>query len=255
MKQQTIFKVHREQRDRWTQVLNDTVRDGSLSFRATGLLVYLLSLPEDWKINYEHIASVKTEGRDAVITAFDELRKAGYITKEIGRDEGGKITGTIWHVFETANRPTEKPFTAEPFTGNPLLRSKEEKERKNDVPASPETDESMLDEGARKKDYQIRFDTAHEIYKAYPKKVGKKDAIDSIIKALKTIPTDQLTERVHAYAAAIAKWPKEKRSYVPNPSTWFNQGRWEDDPETWKRYDSSPSYKKPNIHDANHKCL
>jgi hypothetical protein len=38
-----------------------------------------------------------------------------------------------------------------------------------------------------------------------------------------------------AYAAAVAEWPKEELCYVPYPSTWFNQERFLDDPEAWRR--------------------
>ena len=42
------------------------------------------------------------------------------------------------------------------------------------------------------------------------------------------------------FAQAVSKWPHQYRfdrdsgrDLVPNPSTWFNQGRFMDDPNTW----------------------
>lgn len=130
---QTIYRAHRTQRDKWTPCLNETIRDERISFRATGLLVYLLSLPSDWVVRQVQLGTVKKEGRDAMICALNELRDAGYVKKELVREKG-VIVSTIWNVFETPqepdNRLTRKPFTAEPetalpFTENPQLQKTE----------------------------------------------------------------------------------------------------------------------------------
>lgn len=126
---QTIFLADRTERDKWAQILNDTIRDNRMSFKATGLLVYLLSLPPDWKANQQHIATCKKDGRDSVISAWNELRDLGYIQKEIIR-EAGQIVTTIWKIFEIPRKEpvtgfpeTAKPETAFPKSVNPILRT------------------------------------------------------------------------------------------------------------------------------------
>ena len=85
-----------------------------------------------------------------------------------------------------------------------------------------------------------------DIYAAYPRKEAPRDAHKAIQRAIDHIRSEQrpgleipvehwLLERVKAYAAAVALWPKEDRIYIPHPSTWFNKGRYDDDPATWKR--------------------
>lgn len=71
---------------------------------------------------------------------------------------------------------------------------------------------------------------AIEIYEAYPKKVGRKKAISAIDKALKSATFDQLIVSVRAFANAVNG---QDMQYIPNPTTWFNQERWLDDPATW----------------------
>jgi len=79
-------------------------------------------------------------------------------------------------------------------------------------------------------------DRAASIYAAYPKKVGRAAAIKAIGLAIKAgVDPARLHERTKAYAAAVAKWPAEDRAYIPNPATWYNQGRWDDDPAAWVR--------------------
>lgn len=65
----------------YTVARNQTVRDPRISFRATGLLVYLLSLTDDARINFRILATVKKEGEKAVLAAMKELQTAGYLTR------------------------------------------------------------------------------------------------------------------------------------------------------------------------------
>lgn len=78
---------------------------------------------------------------------------------------------------------------------------------------------------------------AEAIYALYPRKVGRKPAIAAIIKAMKStgLLEMDMQNRVRAYAAAVATWPEQDKTFIPNPSTWFNQQRFMDDPATWLR--------------------
>lgn len=86
---------------------------------------------------------------------------------------------------------------------------------------------------------------AESIYLTYPKKVGRKTALKSIERAMKAFGADKLMAATVAYAEAVKLWPEADRQYVPHPATWFNQGRYEDDPSTWKRFTHENS-QKPN---------
>jgi hypothetical protein len=76
---------------------------------------------------------------------------------------------------------------------------------------------------------------AENLYNLYPRKIGKGAALKAIRKALKSADAEVLREAVGAYAAAVGRWPKEERQFVPHPSTWFNSRRWEDDRGEWER--------------------
>lgn len=68
------------------------------------------------------------------------------------------------------------------------------------------------------------------VYDAYPKKVGKPDALRSIKKALSKVTYDYLLERTTRYAELVRRVGTDHR-YIPNPATWFNQERFNDDIE------------------------
>lgn len=78
-----------------------------------------------------------------------------------------------------------------------------------------------------------RSQAIESIYEAYPKKAAKQDALRAIDKALRNVSDAVLLEAVTAYAQATATWAPDERQFIPNPATWFNDGRWEDDRSTW----------------------
>ena len=86
-------------------------------------------------------------------------------------------------------------------------------------------------EGQEEEKGKVNTAIAEEIYSHYPKKTGKAAAIKSIEKALKIIKPEQLSLIVKTYAEKTA-WMD--RQYIPNPATWFNQERWDDDQTTWE---------------------
>jgi len=71
----------------FTLVRNDVLRDTRLSYRARGILVFILSHVDNWHTTSDTIASQGTEGRQAVQTAIAELRAAGYIEQRRTHDK------------------------------------------------------------------------------------------------------------------------------------------------------------------------
>lgn len=69
-----------------------------------------------------------------------------------------------------------------------------------------------------------------EIYSLYPRKVGKPKAIEAIRKQCQKHGVDHVHKRTALYASTCDS-PQE---FIPHPSTFFNQERFNDDPETWK---------------------
>lgn len=61
---------------------------------------------------------------------------------------------------------------------------------------------------------------------AYPKKVGKGAARKSFAKV--KVPLEQILAAVERQKRSD-QWTRENGRYIPNPATWLNQCRWEDD--------------------------
>ncbi len=64
-------------RHRFTSIDRQAVNDERLSFRALGLLLWLLDKPDGWRIQSETVARNRPEGRDAVRTASENSGTTG----------------------------------------------------------------------------------------------------------------------------------------------------------------------------------
>ena len=80
---------------------NSVARDTRLSFRARGVLVCVLSMPDNYQVSAEFLRRLTTgEGREAIRTALDELRQRGYARTVKVRAADGKIR-TVTYVFDS----------------------------------------------------------------------------------------------------------------------------------------------------------
>lgn len=110
-----IIKI-RKLENHFAQIDNRVLGDIRLSWKARGILAYLLSKPPNWSVRSEDVTKHGTDGRDAVRSAFAELAKAGYAVLVNTR------SGREWHIYDAPQKPSpEKPFMAEPSPENPRM--------------------------------------------------------------------------------------------------------------------------------------
>ena len=67
-----------------------------------------------------------------------------------------------------------------------------------------------------------------EFWSAYPKKVGKADAKRSWVKLKVNGKLPKVLKAI-SVQRRCEQWQKDGGQYIPNPSTWLNQGRWDDE--------------------------
>lgn len=69
-------------------------------------------------------------------------------------------------------------------------------------------------------------------WQAYPKKVGKEAARKAFDRV--KVPVETLLAAIERQKGG-RQWQEDGGRFIPNPATWLNQGRWEDEvshPET-----------------------
>lgn len=83
---------------KYTQIDRVTINDKRLSFRARGILIWVLDKPDDWETNSEAIARQSDrEGRDAIRTAMLELKACGYAVYNKQQCDGKWSTTITFH--------------------------------------------------------------------------------------------------------------------------------------------------------------
>ncbi len=83
-------------------------------------------------------------------------------------------------------------------------------------------------------------DTAFETFwNEYPKKVGKVAARKAFDKV--NVPLETLVDAVKSQKCS-EQWTRENGRYIPNPTTWLNQGRWDDTLSPPSTPTSAPGY-------------
>ena len=123
--------IHRSARKQANfTIIDNVVFSSGLSFRAMGLLSYLLSKPDHWSVSVTQLVSCvadsgKADGRDAVYAMLKELINTGFVERRAARDEKGKSAGTDYIVFDTPNKVSAEPLAAEPLAAEPTLVSTE----------------------------------------------------------------------------------------------------------------------------------
>ncbi|MEN8649149.1 hypothetical protein ABCR94_00480 [Streptomyces sp. 21So2-11] len=84
----------------YTVLPTATLEDSRLSFRARGILGYLIAKPDSWKVRTESIAKAGKEGRDAVREAVKELKVLGYYRVVTERLDNGQLV-KVTEVYDT----------------------------------------------------------------------------------------------------------------------------------------------------------
>ncbi|MGZ8918318.1 MAG: hypothetical protein ACXW0T_08870, partial [Methylobacter sp.] len=74
--------VRAERKDTFTIINNKIMNDSALDWKDLGLLVYLLSKPDNWATNAEHLALQRNLGIKGVYTGLKAIVDAGYATKK-----------------------------------------------------------------------------------------------------------------------------------------------------------------------------
>lgn len=230
----------------FTILPNQALEDDRLSFKARGLLAYVLSKPDNWRANSYQLATAGPDGRDAIRSALAELEAAGYAELQKARQSDGTFV-TEWEISEECGlSATKPPLTGEtggkpatraglsgagspgPITSTELTSTKTKNTRENGQKPVSQVDAFF-----------------EEAWSLYPKKVAKQSALRAYKATVKRqgvgiVP--DLLRAVKSYSKALSAkgTPKE---YVLHPSTFFGPDeRWREW-EAWQEY-PQPEYMK-----------
>ena len=133
----------------YTVLQNEALRDPRLSFKARGLLAYMLSLPPEWNFSVSGLSRASRDGKDAIRSALRELEAAGYLVREAqAHDEGGKFAGCSYVLHDVSTAPSAGEEEAPPLSENPPTAEAPLTEK-------PTTDKPMTENPTQINTYQV----------------------------------------------------------------------------------------------------
>lgn len=113
-----IIRVEHDNDHPYKVINTGFATDERLTWGARGILVYLLSKPNDWRVMVNDLIKQSPAGRDAVYACLKNLEECGYLRRiRTRRPDGTFEYATV--VYETAQPLTAFPYTDEPETGEP----------------------------------------------------------------------------------------------------------------------------------------
>ncbi|MGE1041232.1 DnaD domain-containing protein [Bacillus wiedmannii] len=126
------FRVNKDKN--YTTINNTGLKDTRLSWKAKGILAYILTLPDDWIFYMEEVTKHSKDGIASLKAGMKELKECGYVKRFPIKGEDGRISKWETIIYEVPqvekplveNQLVEKPSVENlPVENQPLLNTKE----------------------------------------------------------------------------------------------------------------------------------
>lgn len=223
-----IFRVIKDRENQYVMINKEFLENKNLSLKAKGLLTYLLSLPDNWQIYESELQEHSKDGIDSTRSAIKELIDNGYIERNRSRNEKGELQAYNYNVYE---KPIHIGFSK---VGKPKVG-------KSNTTNNNSNNNNITN--------SLIVEEFEAVWKIYPKKQGKKNALVSFTKARKKgISLKDITSGLKNYIDYI-KNEGISQKYIKNGSTWFHQECWDDEYSKSEKLKTSKN--KPEWFDKN----
>ena len=93
-----INRIKKSRSNPYVVLPKKAVQDDRLTWKARGVLAYLLSLPDDWQFYESELVKHSKDGRDSLRGALRELESLGYIQRQLVRNERGQYAYNEWEI-------------------------------------------------------------------------------------------------------------------------------------------------------------
>lgn len=95
------IKIVKKRENPFVQIDKKAINDKRLSWKAKGILAYLLSKPDGWRINTEDLYNRSIDGYDSLKNGMKELILAGYMeTVSVFKENSSEFLGRETRLYE-----------------------------------------------------------------------------------------------------------------------------------------------------------
>lgn len=132
-----------QKKDNYVVIDKTLLNNRELSWKAKGLHSYLMSLPDDWRVQETDLVKRSKDGKESTRSAIKELTEAGYI-KRVAVREKGKFKSWEFVVYELPTFDTE-PANEPEANDPPEQRKPDAPESENPKVVPPESGKPELE--------------------------------------------------------------------------------------------------------------
>lgn len=215
----TFIRSPKGEKNPYVMIRKEPLEDKKISWKAKGILSYLLSLPDDWQIYETELVKHSSDGRDSLRSGIKELIEFGYIERVRNQASNGRFAGYTYTVYEiphhvgkTNNGKSKngKPNTTNNNTTNNNINKKN----------------SASDNAQQISKDNITEETFERLWKLYPIKKGKGQVSKTKKKEIEAVGEDQFKRCIERYKRSVEKERQQgfKDLRYMNGSTFFNSG-------------------------------
>lgn len=231
--------IHRDPspiRANFTIVRNATIGDSRLSWEARGLLVFLLSKPDNWVVSTKHLVGQSPNAkRERILKILAELESAGYIREEQSRDgssgEFGRVTRVVYDTPEGPSSVVSPDGTGVGFTVSGDTVHGDAVSGDSDciviTDSEQELNETRTDRSTPPAPRSAADEAFERVWSAYPRKVNRKKALEVWRARMREgVDPSDIEEAVANYAEARRG---REAAYTMHAATFWGPGeRWRD---------------------------
>lgn len=151
---------------------------------------------------------------DQLKCKFDAILMLPNVVIEEVKSDNGRKTVTIknWNKYQLDSTGYERIKKFRKHLNDNGLREDKIREDKTKIRIPPISPKNSFD----------------IFWKSYPKKTGKQAALKAWQKSKSKPPIEIIIQKIEQQKKSD-QWLKENGQYIPNPATWINQGRWDDE--------------------------
>lgn len=132
----TIFRVVKSKDNPYVMIDRRPIENTTLSFKAKGILTYLLSRPDGWEVSVADLIKRGTDGEKAVRAGLKELKDAGHMKYTTSR-KAGRITGWLIEVFEVPDADFVQVENLQVENAGQVLSTLSNKKKTNNIKTAP----------------------------------------------------------------------------------------------------------------------
>lgn len=189
----------------YTVVDNALIKDTTLSLKAKGLALIMLSLPDEWRFTEKWLSSQSADGISAIRSAISELEEKGYLVRKRIKDEKGLFTENDYTLYEN-------PLSENPILENPILENITLINTKEPNTKEPNTDKKIKHRYGEYQHVLLTDEELSKLQKAFPDWKERIKQLDEGIE-LKGY-------KYKSHYLAILKWAQSDNKKQPKQSEY-----------------------------------